>query len=59
MTDTVAVLGGGNGAHATAVDLASRGWAVNMFELPEFTGVSDPYEAPGNPEVRIDTLHIL
>ena len=38
MTGTVAVLGGGNGAHATAVDLASRGWAVNMFELPEFTG---------------------
>jgi sulfate adenylyltransferase len=23
--------------------------------IPEFTGVSDPYEAPENPEVRIDT----
>jgi opine dehydrogenase len=38
MSGTVAVLGGGNGAHATAVDLASRGWAVNMFELPQFSG---------------------
>lgn len=36
MNDTVAVLGGGNGAHATAVDLAARGWSVNVFELPEF-----------------------
>jgi adenylyl-sulfate kinase len=24
-------------------------------ELPEFTGVSDPYEEPSNPELRIDT----
>lgn len=39
MSWTAAVLGGGNGAHATAVDLASRGWSVNMFELVEF---SDP-----------------
>ena len=23
--------------------------------IPEFTGVSDPYEAPENPELRIDT----
>jgi adenylylsulfate kinase len=24
-------------------------------EIPEFTGVSDPYEAPVNPELRIET----
>ena len=24
-------------------------------EIPEFTGVSDPYEAPSNPELRIET----
>lgn len=24
-------------------------------ELPHFTGVSDPYEAPSSPEVRVDT----
>jgi sulfate adenylyltransferase len=24
-------------------------------EIPEFTGVSDPYEEPENPELRIDT----
>ncbi len=36
MTDTVAILGGGHGAHAMAADLASRGFAVNMHEMPEF-----------------------
>jgi adenylylsulfate kinase len=25
-------------------------------EIPEFTGVSDPYEEPVNPEIRIDTM---
>ena len=24
-------------------------------EIPEFTGVSDPYEAPENPEIKVDT----
>ena len=24
-------------------------------EIKEFTGVSDPYEAPANPELRVDT----
>jgi sulfate adenylyltransferase len=24
-------------------------------EIPEFTGISDPYEAPEEPELRIDT----
>ena len=32
----VAVLGGGHGAHCMAADLASRGFRVNMFEMPEF-----------------------
>ena len=26
-------------------------------EIPNFTGVSDPYEAPANPEVRIESEH--
>jgi opine dehydrogenase len=30
---TVAVLGGGNGAHAAAADLTLKGFAVNMFSL--------------------------
>jgi len=24
-------------------------------EIPEFTGISDPYEVPDNPELRVDT----
>lgn len=27
-------------------------------ELPHFTGIDSPYEAPGNPEVRVDTTTI-
>ncbi len=26
--------------------------------IPEFTGISDPYEAPENPEIRIDTTDL-
>ena len=26
-------------------------------EIKEFTGISSPYEAPENPELRIDTGH--
>ena len=26
-------------------------------DLPHFTGIDSPYEAPENPEVRIDTLN--
>jgi opine dehydrogenase len=38
MTDIrkIAVLGGGNGAHATAVDLSLKGLDVNICEAPEF-----------------------
>jgi len=32
----IAVLGGGNGAHAMAADLALKGFEVNMCEAPEF-----------------------
>ena len=32
----LAVLGGGHGAHCMAADLSSRGFVVNMFEMPEF-----------------------
>lgn len=32
----IAVLGGGNGAHALAADLTARGFSVNMYEMPEF-----------------------
>lgn len=32
----VAVLGGGNGAHAMAADLSSRGFGVNLYEMPEY-----------------------
>ncbi len=34
--DTVAVLGGGNGAHALAADLSLQGCEVYMYELPQF-----------------------
>ncbi|MDR3296023.1 MAG: NAD/NADP octopine/nopaline dehydrogenase family protein [Clostridiales Family XIII bacterium] len=34
--NTVAVLGGGNGAHAMAADLCSRGWTVRLYEMPRF-----------------------
>ncbi len=33
---TVAVLGGGNGAHALAADLVNRGYPVNLYEMPQF-----------------------
>ena len=34
--DLVAVLGGGNGGHATAANLSLAGFKVNFFELPLF-----------------------
>jgi adenylylsulfate kinase len=27
-------------------------------EIPEFTGVSDPYEEPASPEIRLDTMKL-
>jgi opine dehydrogenase len=36
MKPKIAVLGGGNGAHAVAADLTFAGYEVNMFEFPQF-----------------------
>ena len=38
MAELVAVLGGGNGAHAAAADFARRGFEVRMFEDAKFAG---------------------
>ena len=38
MSKTVAVIGGGNGAHTMAGDLALRGYHVRMYEQTEFIG---------------------
>ena len=32
----VAILGGGNAAHALAADLSNRGFKVNLYEMPRF-----------------------
>jgi adenylylsulfate kinase len=46
---------------ATSVDECARRDVKGLYakafsgELPEFTGVSDPYEAPESPEVRLET----
>lgn len=34
--EKIAVLGGGNGAHAIAADLALKGFEINICEDPEF-----------------------
>ena len=39
--DLVAVLGGGNGGHAAAAELALAGGKVNFFELPQFAANFD------------------
>ena len=45
MKPAVCVLGAGHGAHAMAADLVSRGFAVKMFEMPEFRdGVRELFE---------------
>ena len=36
MLKKIAVLGGGNGAHAMAADLTLKGLEVNMCEAPQF-----------------------
>lgn len=44
----VTVLGGGNGAFATAADLKLKGFHVSLFELPEFAGgIQDAKEKGG------------
>lgn len=32
----IAVMGGGNGSHTIAADLALKGLTVNMFEMKQF-----------------------
>jgi opine dehydrogenase len=34
--EKIAILGGGNGAHACAADLSLAGYKVNLYELPKF-----------------------
>lgn len=34
----IAIIGGGNGAHTMAGDLALRGYSIRMYEQPEFIG---------------------
>ena len=47
---------------ATPVDECERRDVKGLYararagEIPEFTGVSDPYEEPASPELRIDTM---
>ena len=38
MKCTIAILGGGNGAHTMAADLALKGYTVNMYEDEKFIG---------------------
>lgn len=38
MNTSIAVLGGGNGAHTMAADFALRGWKVRMWENEQFFG---------------------
>jgi adenylyl-sulfate kinase len=46
---------------ATSVEECARRDVKGLYdkafkgELPEFTGVSDPYESPESPELRVDT----
>ncbi|NWF91768.1 MAG: NAD/NADP octopine/nopaline dehydrogenase family protein [Syntrophaceae bacterium] len=52
----IAVLGGGNGGHAVAANLALSGFKVNFFELPQFAG---PFERVlRTKEVRIEGISI-
>jgi opine dehydrogenase len=47
----IAVLGGGQGAHAMTADMTLRGLKVNMFELPEYSGPMDHALKTGKIEV--------
>lgn len=54
--DVVAVLGGGNGGHAVAANLALAGYKVNLFELPQF---ADTFEKVlRTREIRIEGVSI-
>ncbi len=47
----VAVLGGGQGAHAITADLTLRGCSVNMCELPAFAKSIEPLRESGTIEI--------
>jgi len=47
----IAVLGGGQGAHAMVADMVLRGLRVNMFELPGYSGPIDRALQTGNIEI--------
>ncbi|MBM4324258.1 MAG: hypothetical protein FJ115_11920 [Deltaproteobacteria bacterium] len=54
--DLVAVLGGGNGGHAVAANLALNGYKVNFFELPQF---AESFERVSRTrEIRIEGISI-
>jgi opine dehydrogenase len=54
--DLIAVLGGGNGGHAVAANLALNGHKVNFFELPRF---AESFERVlRTREIRIDGISI-
>lgn len=54
--DLVAVLGGGNGGHAVAANLALNGYRVNFFELPQF---AESFEKVlRTKEIRIEGISI-
>jgi opine dehydrogenase len=54
--DLVAILGGGNGGHAVAANLALCGFKVNLFELPQF---AEPLEKVlRTKEIRIDGVSV-
>lgn len=54
--DLVAVLGGGNGGHAVAANLALNGYKVNFFELPQF---AESFERVlRTKEIRIEGISI-
>lgn len=45
MTRALTILGGGNTAFAVAANLALRGFAVTLYELPEYAAALTPIEA--------------
>lgn len=47
----IAVLGGGQGAHAMTADMTLRGLSVNMFEVPEYSGPIDHALKTGKIEI--------
>ena len=54
--DLIAVLGGGNGGHAVAANIALAGFKVNFFELPQF---SESFEKVlRTREIRIEGVSI-